>query len=197
MKSFIKISLIAALLFSSAGLYANEGDFSFSVKGVNEKAVTFVINETQVVDVAIYSANNDVLYQKRTNAKKGTSKTYDLNSLPDGDYTLKMSTDLKVATYNIQIKDGYASVAEPVVTDLLSPVITKKDGFVTLNLVSVPKGALEVEVLDQERNQVYNKVFQGGAPLIKKFDVARGINRELTFIVRSGDQVFAETVQMY
>ncbi|MEQ7798968.1 hypothetical protein ABDJ41_04055 [Pedobacter sp. ASV1-7] len=196
MKSFIKISLIAALLMSSVGLYASDGEFSFSVKRVNEKTVTFAMNETQVVDVAIYGANNEALYEKKVNAKKGTSKTYDLSSLPNGNYTFKLWTDAKATEYKIEIKGDSVSVSEPVIINMLNPVLTKMDDVLVLNVENAPKGPIEIEILDQHNGQVFQKVFAGGSTLVKKFDVVRGYSRELTFIIRSADQVVTKTVQM-
>lgn len=196
MKSFIKISLIAALLMSSVGLYASDGEFSFSVKRVNEKTVTFAMNETQVIDVTIYGANNEALYEKKVNAKKGTSKTYDLSSLPNGNYTFKLLTEAQATEYKIEIKGDSVSVSEPVIINMLNPVLTKMDDVLVLNVENAPKGPIEVEILDQHNGQVYQKVFEGGSTLVKKFDVARGYARELTFIIRSADQVVTKTVQM-
>lgn len=196
MKSFIKISLIAALLMSSVGLYANDDDFSFRVKRENEKVVTFVINETQVIDVAIYSANNEVVYGKKFNGKKGSSKTYDLSSLPDGNYMFKLVTDAKATEYAININGDHASVSEPVITNLLNPILTKKNDVVILNVENAPKGSIAVEILDEYNGQMYNQVFEGGSNLIKKFDVIRGYTRELTFIIRSSDQVISRTIQL-
>ncbi|MNE43915.1 hypothetical protein D3C80_1381140 [compost metagenome] len=196
MKSFIKISLIAALLMSSVGLYASDGEFSFSIKRVNDKTVTFAMNETQVVDVTIYGANNEALYEKKLNAKKGTSKTYDLSSLPNGNYTFKLLTEAQATEYKIEIKGDSVSVSEPVIINMLNPVLTKMDDVLVLNVENAPKGPIEVEILDQHNGQVYQKVFEGGSALVKKFDVARGYARELTFIIRSADQVVTKTVQM-
>lgn len=181
---------------SSVGLYASDGEFSFSIKRVNDKTVTFAMNETQVVDVTIYGANNEALYEKKLNAKKGTSKTYDLSSLPNGNYTFKLLTEAQATEYKIEIKGDSVSVSEPVIINMLNPVLTKMDDVLVLNVENAPKGPIEVEILDQHNGQVYQKVFEGGSALVKKFDVARGYARELTFIIRSADQVVTKTVQM-
>lgn len=197
MKNFIKNSLIAVLLFSSVGLYANDDDFSFAVKRVDDKTVTFAINETQVVDLSIHGENNEVLYAKKINVVKGSSKSFNMNSLPDGDYTFKMLTDVKITEYKVQLKDGRALVSEPLITGLLSPILTKMNDVVTLRLADAPEGTIEIEIVDQRNNQVYIKAFEGGGDFVKKFDIAQGDSRELTFIVRAGEQVFSETIQMY
>ncbi|MNL58130.1 hypothetical protein D3C87_1817420 [compost metagenome] len=79
---------------------------------------------------------------------------------------------------------------------MLNPVLTKMDDVLVLNVENAPKGPIEVEILDQHNGQVFQRVFEGGSTLVKKFDIARGYARELTFIIRSADQVVTKTVQM-
>jgi hypothetical protein len=196
MKNFIKISLIAVLLINSVGLYASEGNFSIKLKDVNEKSVTFFINETQVIEVSLYDANNEVVYGKKINALKGSTKTYDLNSLPDGSYRFQLKTESNMTEYKIQLKDGKASVSDPLVADVVRPVLTKENGIITLNFENAPKGPLEIQILDRYNDAVYERVFEGETKFVKRFDVARGL-KELTFIIRSANQVFTKTVQMY
>lgn len=197
MKSFTKISLIAVLLINSVGLYAGEGDLSFKLKRVNEKSVTFFIEETQVVDVSINSAFGEVVYAQKINAVKGSTKTYDLNSLPDGNYTFKLETDSKSAAYKIAVIAGKVSVSSPVITDLFNPVLKKEKDIVTLNFESAGEGPVEIQILDRYNDPLYNKVFDADSGFIKKFDVARVGMDELTFIIRSANQVVTKTVQMH
>lgn len=196
MKSFTKISLIAVLLFNSVGLYASEGDLSFKLKKVNEKSVTFFIDETQVVHVSIYGASDELVYEKKIKAIKGSTKTYDLNSLPDGSYKFKLKTDVKSAEYKIELKGGKISVSAPLVEDLFNPVLKKENDIVTLNFENAPDGPVEVQILDRYNDPLYNNVFEVGSTFVKKFDVARLGMDELTFIIRSANQVFTKTVQM-
>lgn len=197
MKNFIKISLIAVLLVNSAGLYASEGDFSFKLKRVNEKSVTFFINETQVVEVSIYGEGDELVYEQKTNAVKGATKTYDLNALPDGNYSFKLKTDVRTAEYKVELKDGKAVVSDPLIVDVVQPVLTRKNAIVTLNFENAPDGPLEVQILDGSSEPVFSRVFEGDAKFVKKFDVARVDLKDLTFIIKSANQVFTRTVQMY
>ena len=196
MKNFIKISLIAVLLINSVGLYAREGGFSIKLKNVDEKSVTFFINETQVVEVSIYEANDEVVYRKKINALKGSTKTYDLNSLPDGSYRFELKTESNNVEYKVQLKDGKAPVSDPLIVDVVRPVLTKENGIVTLNFENAPEGPVEIQILDRYNDAVYDRVFEGDAKFVKKFDVARDL-KELTFIIRSANQVITKTVQMY
>lgn len=196
MKIFTKISLIAVLLVNSVGLYAAEGDLAFKLKRVNEKAVTFFIDETQVVDVFIYDATEALMYEQKINAVKGSTKTYDLNSLPDGNYILKLNTDSKSAAYKIALKDGKVSVSAPVIVNLLNPVLKKEKDIVTLNLDNLTDGSVEIQILDRFSEPLYQEVFKADSSFVKKFDVARIGMDELTFVIKSADQVISRTIRI-
>jgi hypothetical protein len=196
MKKFLKISLIAALVLMSAGLYANEDDFSFKLRRVSEKSISFFMNEAQSVDVSIYGADYEVLYEQTIMALGASTKTFDLNAFPDGTYIFKMVTESKSAEYIILISKGEAVVSDPVITETFKPVLTKEKGIVTLNLLNAPKGAVEIQVLDEYNDEVYNKVFAGASKFTKRFNVARVAVKELTFIIKADDQEFREVVQM-
>ncbi|WP_316816125.1 hypothetical protein [Pedobacter nyackensis] len=196
MKSFIKISLVAALLFNAVGSYASEGDLSFKLKRVNEKSVTFFINETQPTEVFIYDAADVLIYNQKINALKGSTKTFNFDSLPDGNYSFKLNTDSKSVEYKIELKDGQALVSNPLVEELFKPVFRKVNDIITLNFENAPAGPVEIEILDRHNDAIYNKVFEADASFVKKFDVGRVGRNELTFIIRSANQVFTKTVQM-
>jgi len=196
MKNFLKISLIAVLLFNSAGLYANEGDFSFKVKSVNEKSIGFFINEAQVVEVSLYGANNEVLYKQKIKAKSASNRIYDLNSFPNGNYTFKLETSSTVAEYQVVIKDGETVVSDPVVVEKVIPLLTKENDIVTLNLGNGAKGPIVVQIYNGNSELVYDKTFEGADQFVKRFNVAKVDVNELNFVIKFDNQEFTQMVEM-
>lgn len=196
MKKFLKIRLIAALLLMSAGSYASEGDFSFKLKRVNEKSITFFIDKAQVVDVTIYGEDMEVLFEQKINAVKASNKTYDLDAFPDGDYTFKLVTESTIAEYKIQIEKGKAIVSNPSIVELFKPVLTKANNVITLSMENAPSGPIEVSILGEYSDPLYTEVFEADSKLVKKFNISRIDVNELTFIVKSKDQEFTKIVQL-
>lgn len=77
--------------------------------------MSFITNESQNIDLTLYSATDEVLYEQRLKTVSNKFKTYDLSALPVGLYTLKMESPLKTVTYQINITADSAIVAVPVV----------------------------------------------------------------------------------
>lgn len=137
MKKFLKIGLIAALFFTATGVHANDDDFTLKVKGEKEKFIRFSVDKAENVNLSLMDADNEVLFQEDIHASAFSSKIYDLNELPDGKYTLKVESDIKVAKYNVVIKNGEALVSEPKVSNVFKPVYTKKDQVIKIGRAHV------------------------------------------------------------
>lgn len=194
MKNFLKISLIAVFFLTSAGSFAAEGDFLLKVSGVDKKMVTFFINEPQAVSVLIYGSDDEILYEKEIKVSQASKKIYDLSSFPDGSYTFKMTTASKYTEYKVLIANGETTVSKPVIVE--APVLTKEQEVITLNFSSPVDGTVEVDVLNDNNDLIYTRVFEGGPEFRKKFNIAKLDNKAVTFIIRSDAHEFMKTVQL-
>jgi len=196
MKNLLKISLVAAIVLTTAGAYANNDDLSLKVKTEKEKNVRVFINESQDINVTIYGSDNEVLYQKKSQAIGGSSKTYDLSAFPDGNYSMKVESGSKLAEYAISIENDKASVSAPSIKELFKPVLTNENGVITLNLDNEDRSPVEVQILDEYNDQVYTNVFKNSSKLVKRFDTAKTPAKKLTFVVKSKDQEFNKTIDV-
>lgn len=195
MKNFLKISLMASMLLTAFGAYAND-DLLVKVKSNNEKSISFFINEAKDINVSFYSTADEVIYQQNFHTLGALIKTYDLNAFPDGDYKLKVEADLKLTEYQLTIENGKAQLSKPVVTELLKAALTKDNSIVTLDLKNIAKEGVELLVLNEYNDQLYSETITKKSELVKKFDIAKANAKELTFIVKTKNKEFAETVKV-
>ncbi|MET4141000.1 hypothetical protein [Pedobacter sp. UYP1] len=196
MKNLLKISLIATIVFTSVNTYANNDDLSLKVNSVERKTIRLSINQTQDMKVTFYGLNNEVLYEKKGHELGGSSKTYDLTDFPDGNYIMKLETGLKWVEYQINIENNKASLSTPSNKEAFKPVLTNKDGVVTLNLDNVNKAPVEIRIFDEFNNQLYTNIYNDSAKLIKKFNVGKSLSSKLTFVITSKDQAFNSTIDV-
>jgi polynucleotide 5'-kinase involved in rRNA processing len=197
MKKFLKIGLIAVSLFTATGVHANDDNFTLKVKGEKEKFIRFSVDKAEDVNLSLIGADDEVLFEENIHASAASSKIYDLNALPDGNYVLKVESELKVAKYTVTIKDGEALVSEPKVSNVFKPVYTQKDNVITLALDNLDKNPIEVKVYNEYNDEVYNEVFKDKAQLTKKFNISKTDSKELTFVVKFKDESFVKTIQTY
>lgn len=195
MKNFLKISFLAAIVFTSFGAFAEDDSFSLKVKSGNEKSIEFVINEAHDINLSIITSEDEVIYEQKIHAAGAAKKVYNLETFPNGKYTLKLQTALKLTTYTIAIENGKAVLSEPSVTELFKPVLVKEKDMITLNFKNQVKGAVEVFILNEYNDQLFNKAYTV-ADLSQKFDVSKTDAKELTFVVRYNGEEHIETFQL-
>ncbi|MET4138192.1 hypothetical protein [Pedobacter sp. UYP1] len=196
MKNLLKISLIAAILFTSVNTYANNDDLALKVNSVERKTIRLSINETQDMKVTFYGLNDEILYEKKGHELSGSSKTYDLTDFPDGNYIMKLETGLKSVEYQINIENNKASLSTASNKEAFKPVLTKKDGVITLNLDYTNKAPVEIVIFDEFNNQLYTDIYNDSAKLVRKFNIGKALSSKLTFVITSKDQAFNSTIDV-
>ncbi|MBB5637042.1 hypothetical protein HDE68_002955 [Pedobacter cryoconitis] len=196
MKNLLKISLIATILFTSVNTYANNDDLSLKVNNAERKTISLSINQTQDMKVTFYGLNDEVLYEKKGHELSGSSKTYDLTDFPDGTYIMKLETGLKSVEYQINIENNKASLSEAPNKEAFKPVLTKKDGVVTLNLDYTNKAPVEITIFDEFNNQLYTNIYNDSSKLVRKFNVGKALSNKLTFVLTSKGEAFNSTIDV-
>ncbi|MDQ8013227.1 MAG: secretion protein, partial [Flavobacterium nitrogenifigens] len=80
MKKIIRLSLVAALLFTGISTYAIDGtaDFNLHVIKANGKMITFGLNQTQKANLAIYDKDGSLIYSETASGKDGILRTFSL-----------------------------------------------------------------------------------------------------------------------
>lgn len=195
MKNFLKISLLTAILFTSFGVLANDDKFSLKVKSGSEKSIEFFINEANDINLSIVTAEDEVVYEQKIHSLGAAKKIYNLDSFPNGSYTLKLETPLTLTTYIISIEDGKALLSNPTVNELFKPVLVKEKQMITLNFKTQVKGAVNVVVVNEYNDQLFSKSYTS-ADLTQKFDVSKTDAKEITFIVSYKGEEHIETFKL-
>lgn len=196
MKNLFRFSLVILSVLMVNVAKADDMELLVKVAKENNKWVSFATNESQHIDLTLYSENNEVLYEQRLKTVGNKFKTYDLSALPVGLYTLKMESPLKTMTYQINITADSAIVAAPVVKVVKRPSLAKEDHMVTLDLNGVADGQVEVDIYNEFNEKLHEDVYTSEAKVIKKYDVSKTPSRQLTFVVRTGNQEFSETIKL-
>lgn len=196
MKKFLNTSLIAALMLISSVAFANDG-FMVKVASEKEKTIRFFINETKDLNLTITGKDNEVLFEEKMHSAGSSTKTYNLNALPTGEYTMKVESDLEISKYSIIITGDKALLSNPVITTIYKPLITKNNNIVTLDLDHADKLPVAIQIFNENNDELYSEVFNNKSKLVKKYNIARTNAKSLTFVVNVNDQKFVKTVSTY
>jgi hypothetical protein len=194
MKNLLKNGLILALLLISSIAFADDANISIKVKSDNEKALIFSLDEAQKINLSIYSLNDGIIYEQNIKTDKATTKTYNLEAFPDGNYIIKLENEEKLIEYEVNIFKGKTLISEPIVTEFFKPVLVKDAEFVTIDMKYVPHGPVEVKVFNEYNDEMYAKSFASKVNAVKKFNIGKTDAKQLTFLIKSKNHEFIETV---
>jgi hypothetical protein len=194
MKNVVKFGLALAVFLTAFGVRANDTDFSVSVRSGLGKLINFSINNTKA-HVAITGKDGEVLFEENIKAKDGKiSRTYDLNAFPAGSYFLEAENGAKVSRYEITIDAKTASVTEKAIAEVLKPVVTTKDGIVSVTIKEVNNTPVAIKLYDENNVELYNETFTGEAALAKRFDTKKINASKFTVVMSYNNKMFVETV---
>lgn len=194
MKNVVKFGLALAVFLTAFGVRANDTDFSVSVRSGLGKLINFSINNTKA-HVSIYGRDGEVLFEENIKAKDGKiNRTYDLNAFPAGSYYLEAENGAKVARYEIKIDAKTAIVSEKAIAEVLKPVVTTKDGIVTINIKDVNNIPVEIKLYDENNVELYSETITSEANLAKRFDTNKIRADRFTFVMKYNNKMFVETV---
>ena len=107
MKKIVRMSLVAALLFTGISTYAIDGtpEFNLHVLKNSGKLITFAMNQTKKANLTIYDKDGTVLYSESASGKDGILRTFSLEEFPAGTYFLEIEDSVKKARHEITITD--------------------------------------------------------------------------------------------
>ncbi|PZR20490.1 MAG: hypothetical protein DI539_10590 [Flavobacterium psychrophilum] len=194
MKNVVKFGLALAVFLTAFGVRANDADFSVSVRSGLGKLINFSINNTKA-HVSITGKDGEVLFEENIKGKDGKiNRTYDLNAFPAGSYFLEAENGAKVARYEIKIDDKVASVSEKAIAEVLKPVVSTKDGIVTVNIKEAAKTPVEIKLYDENNAELYSEIVTKGSNITKRFDTTKIKAERFTVVAKYNDKMFVETV---
>ncbi|WP_443944115.1 hypothetical protein ACJVDH_14485 [Pedobacter sp. AW1-32] len=196
MKKFLKIGIAAALLLSTASVFANDGDLKLKVKGEKEKFIRFSIDKANDVNLSLVASDNEVVFQEQIHADAATSRVYDLNALPDGNYFLKLESDSTLTEYKVAIKDGETIVSDPSVRETFKPVLKRVGDEIVLEVENKNQEPIEVQIYNEYNDGMYTDVFKNKSKFTKKFNVSQTDAESLTFIVKVAKQRYVKTISL-
>nr|WP_294922106.1 T9SS type A sorting domain-containing protein [uncultured Flavobacterium sp.] len=129
MKNMLKLSLVAAVLFTGISTYAidgNEDSALHVIKGNGDK-VTFALNNAKKVNLSIYDKEGILIYSENASGKNGILRTFSFEEFPTGTYFLEVEDKVKTTRHEITIKDGVAILSPKAVS------LVYKTGFSAKN----------------------------------------------------------------
>ncbi|GAB3566822.1 hypothetical protein GCM10027578_16450 [Spirosoma luteolum] len=146
------------------------------------------------VDVAIIDADGNVLYQGAIAKGKARSTSFDLNSLPDGQYTMTAGNSNWWMSQPINIQNNALVVNGTNAMQLVHPTVTAYEkGKVEVVMPATNVTDASVSIYDMQNVLVHNGTLQGS---VGRFDLSALPSGAYTFVVGPNQKQFTTRVDV-
>ena len=196
MKKLLKLSLMLAVVLTTAGMYANATDFSLIVKKETGKTVRFALNTTEKIQLSIYDQDNVLVHAENISGGANLNRIYNLDALPKGVYFLEAETELKTVVYEITIVDDSAVLSSRPTAEVYKPTLVQQNGMVTLSILNFEETPINVTIYSKDGTEWLSKTFEGKVNFFKKFDMSQLPADTYTFEVAYNGRNFDNTINL-
>lgn len=193
MKKIWSIVLICLALTTKAEEPYKRG-VQVAVSANNGQQVELLV-EVGRVHVLVATQAGETIYEGDVVRAVNHRKLFDMSKLPAGGYRLVLQTSLATTLYQIDVANGQIEIGPPVVKHRVKTSLYRKGNLVSLTLHNLKATPAEVTVFNEYDHQLYAEQVEDVQEWAKRFDISHAEGRELTFVVKTADGHYAETIR--
>jgi len=185
MKTQILILLISV---SSLSAFAT-GNPTVSSEKTKSLVVETSLWKSEKINIQIKEASGVVILDEKVKNTKNLRK-YNLKNLPDGNYTLEVSNELKITTQEFTIGSNEVILSNDINT-VYKPVIIWRDNSFDVNLMTLGNKAF-INIQDKDNNIVFAENLETPA-VHKRYDISALAAGEYTVTVAMNGRSFVSS----
>ena len=150
---FLIMSLVSMVNLAAKPIIALEGG--------NEKLFTVSMDGFKdEVNLAIFNENREEIFNSKYSTSLSKSKTFNVNALPNGQYILVLSDELKEKVTPFEVFYNEVNFQTHLSSITYTPGIQQIGERVHINTLLEDSAELVVSVLDENDQEVYSEKFQ-------------------------------------
>ena len=165
---------------------------------VNAKAVSVIKNakslivetsgwKSENVKVLIKEFSGNIILEDIITKAKGSRK-YNMVNLPDGQYSIEMSSDLKITVRNFEVSNNHVNLS-PDVQTIFKPIVNWTGQNLDVNLLNVSKSTV-ITIQDENGQALLTQKYQDPA-IHQRFNIGSLPSGDYTVNIETGDRYFS------
>ena len=174
------LSTVAALVIVTSAAFASGGDkresFCKVYKTTAESTYRLIYSSTDAnsIRVSFFDQEGELVFSERLNGKKQISRNYNLSQIPDGDYTINISS----ASSRYSEKVSVGEKPEPSTFSLIDREFNKVLFYANAN-----SDDLSLIIYDEDGYQLYDQALGDKSVVTKYFNFEKIDSQEVYFVV--------------
>ncbi|MEM9917165.1 MAG: hypothetical protein AAF990_03675 [Bacteroidota bacterium] len=167
------------------------------VPSSNQKTFTLYVGNLSAHELSVRITDQYAVsvFTQNVMATPNYAKRYNLSALPNGTYSVQVTTPTRIQTYSILItEDGRVATTEQVKIDY-KPVVQLDGTKLDVNLLSQGK-AVKLAILDKDNQLVYLLDLGNPAKIHQRLDLENLNMDEFILKIRCGERTFYENLSL-
>jgi hypothetical protein len=189
MKKMI-LAMTAVVLLS-----ANAVAFEDSLKVNEQKSFDLVLSDvSNSTQITLKDKHSNILYEQTINKGEGFSKTFNMELLAKGFYTIEIENETKVKVLTLEVNDNEVVSNLASTNEIYKPVVNGKGAIVSVSQFSPDEAPLYVAIYNNRNELIYEETLKGKMDLGKRFDFSKSLNGEYRFYLESKGKIYDQLV---
>ena len=193
MKTKMKNVMLAIMIVLFSGM--NAMAFEDSLKVNDEKSFDLLLTDiSHSTQITLKDKRNNILFNHTINKGGSFAKTFNLELLPKGEYTVEIENETKIKSMTLVVNDESVFTGDAMTYLIYKPVLTEKGTVVYLTQFSPQSKPLYVAIYNNRNELIYEETLSGKLDLGKKFDFSKTYDGEYRFYLESNGMTYDHLV---
>ena len=194
MKNLFKRSLLAIALFTLLGSNAMSNNLNDNRITVNGKIVDLTLKYTDGdLKINIKDSFGVVLYNNSYTGVEFT-KTFDLTSLPNGNYYFEIEGQTKIKMLPFTVILNNIDFQKEEESIFFKPTVRFKENIVYISKLALKNEEMKIKIYDDNSNLIYTEDLMGKLYLDRKLDFSMLKSGSYELVLKSEGKIFKEKV---
>lgn len=196
MKNLVKSILVTAIALGSLSISAANFGTSIEVSRVERKLINLSLDHLEEgVTILLKDFSGEIIYKEKVK-DKSYSKSFNLENLADGNYSLEFRGETVIKKTQFQIEKRNVVLNNDQEIIIFKPSVNLKGDTVIINKLAVDSDdVFTISFFDKDANLLYTEKIEGSKNLGKKLNISLLEAGSYDVVMESKGEIFYETIR--
>lgn len=187
MKTIARLIIVAVIVLGAQSSHGSNPHPSVSVRVLDATSFAFYLKQIdgQKLHVSIKDVNGTSLYSTDVRNKSSFSRKVNLKELPEGNYSLEVSDNIRTVTYPIRLGGEVLKVPVEERIATFNPIFRKQDRKVALVLFSPSKQTHDLKIYNEANQLIHDEKIIETVNYQMQFDFSDALPGQYNFVINS------------